>query len=227
MSRSQGPQALPNAQVGTQPWQPPRFLTIRKGGPERPERSIDFGERLSNLRAAVRSHGRRNIAMGFCAGCLLTVPLAIIASGRLSQPVVMTSAVPRITIVATLPVSPVAQKPGNAVTSAKAVWRDGILPTLEVPAGDKSDPAVGERIDRASNLLRGGKLDLARAVLTQTGLDATPEGAFALAETFDPNVLASLNLSHAPAEVERARRLYTQALIGGLEHARQRLEGLR
>ncbi len=228
MSRSEVSEAEPKSVATAQPWQAPRFLTPREGPPpDQPDIYSRTLQRLNGLLVSVPVHHRRGIALGFGIGCLVTLPLAVFASGRLSHSTVMAASVPRITVVATRAVSPVAAQPVAASKPAKAVWRDGILPTLEIAPGDSSDPVASERIRRARDLLHSGKVGEARALLSDTDLEATPEGAFALAETFDPNVLASLNLSHAQAEVERARRLYAQALVGGLEHARQRLDGLR
>ncbi|MEZ5851910.1 MAG: hypothetical protein R3D68_14790 [Hyphomicrobiaceae bacterium] len=231
MSRSESSDSLLKSEAATvQPWEAPRFLKDAGGiVGGKADVTFDLRQRALQLLAALPDYRSRGVAVGFGVGCLVTLPLAIIASGRMTHPQ-GSSAMPRITVVATQPVSPIPGEPAataKPVRPVKAVWRDGILPTLEITVGDASDPAASERIGRARTLMKGGKIGAARELLTETGLDATPEGAFALAETFDPNVLASFNLSHAPAEVERARRLYAQALIGGLEHARQRLESLR
>ena len=53
-----------------------------------------------------------------------------------------------------------------------------------------------------------------------------PEAIMALAETYDPNMLAAWGIRDVEADVERARQLYERALRAGVTTARSRLEGL-
>ena len=66
----------------------------------------------------------------------------------------------------------------------------------------------------------------AREILSDSTLANDPKAAFALAETFDPNILAATGAQGARAEVERARMLYSKALAGGVIAAKRRLDAL-
>ena len=70
--------------------------------------------------------------------------------------------------------------------------------------------------------MTGARLELARAAST-----GSANARFALAETFDPNVLAAWGLRERVADVGAARTLYEQALAAGDQRAANRIEALR
>ena len=86
---------------------------------------------------------------------------------------------------------------------------------------------LAEKLDLAQSRMARREVLAAREILAQAEIASAPDALFALAETFDPNVLASLNVSHVGADVEKARNFYGQALAGGVIAARQRLLGLQ
>jgi TPR repeat protein len=51
--------------------------------------------------------------------------------------------------------------------------------------------------------------------------------AFALAETYDPNMLAAWGTRGVAADVAKAKALYGEALERGVARARRRLEALQ
>jgi hypothetical protein len=83
-----------------------------------------------------------------------------------------------------------------------------------------------ELLNRAHGFISDGNMLRAREILSESVLADNPKAAFALAETFDPNILAATGAQGARAEVERARMLYGKALAGGVAAARKRLDAL-
>jgi hypothetical protein len=97
------------------------------------------------------------------------------------------------------------------------------------PAATERDGATGsadELLSRAQGYIGEGNMVRAREILSESVLADNPQAAFALAETFDPNILAATGALGARAEVERARMLYGKALAGGIAAARRRLDAL-
>lgn len=107
--------------------------------------------------------------------------------------------------------APAASNPKTATTTTtaaqpKASWSSAI--------------AEGKRLILAGDIL-GGREKLMPAVSADE-----PEAIMALAETYDPNMLAAWGIRDVEADVERARQLYERALRAGVTTARSRLEGL-
>ncbi|MET0569702.1 MAG: hypothetical protein ABWZ74_11540 [Hyphomicrobiaceae bacterium] len=100
-------------------------------------------------------------------------------------------------------------------------------PTVSI-ASEKVDAAeaVEELLSRAQGFITDGNMARAREILSDSALANNPKAAFALAETFDPNILAATGAQGARAEVERARMLYSKALAGGVIAAKRRLDAL-
>lgn len=184
------------------------------------------------------------IGAGFLVGSLITIPGAIIASGRLSKSDQANSE-PTLNEVS-LAADTTARQPNSA---AKTATDAGMLPVVPVATAnttleprplaprtvrtERVEPtaeevalrARNERVETARSLISRGDVARARDILAKD--EADPAAAFVLAEAFDPNVLASLNLSGIRAEVERARELYRKALAGGIPAAQQRLDALQ
>jgi hypothetical protein len=76
-------------------------------------------------------------------------------------------------------------------------------------------------------MIGDGNMLRAREILGDALLADNPHGAFALAETYDPNILAATGARDVRAEVERARTLYGKALAGGVTAAENRLNALK
>lgn len=192
------------------------------------------------------AHHARMLGAGFLVGSLITIPGAIIASGRLStsdqasrEPVtnevtLAADATSRpistsktATDAGMLPVVPVATAAATNVTAEPRPLAPRIVKTerVEPTADEAASRAREERVDTARTLISRGDVARARDILAKD--EADPGAAFVLAEAFDPNVLASLNLSGIRAEVERARELYRKALAGGVSAAQQRLDALQ
>ena len=98
-----------------------------------------------------------------------------------------------------------------------------VRPSPEKRREDEAD----DLLKRAQDMIGDGNMVRAREILGDGSLSETPRGLFALAETYDPNILAATGARDVNAEVERARMLYAKALAGGVTAAKNRLEALR
>ncbi len=81
--------------------------------------------------------------------------------------------------------------------------------------------AVAERFVATGDVLA------ARAILSDTAASGDARALFALAETYDPNLLASWNAQKAEPSISYARLLYEAALRNGLADAQTRLDALK
>ena len=82
-------------------------------------------------------------------------------------------------------------------------------------------------MDRAEAMIARGDIGAARDILAQAASAGSTSARFALAETFDPNMLAAWGTRDPVAEVGTARTLYEQTLSAGDERARARIEALK
>lgn len=79
---------------------------------------------------------------------------------------------------------------------------------------------------RATGLLRQGDIGAARAVLERAAELGSAQATFALAETFDPDVLAKWGAYGTRGDPIRARELYAKAEAGGIKEAKERSDAL-
>ncbi len=99
-----------------------------------------------------------------------------------------------------------------------------IITTTPVAPPIKPEVAI---LEDARRLIGEGDFPAARKVLENEAVASTPMARFLLAETFDPNFLAARGIRSVRAEVPRAVELYKEALDGGVDAARQRLNALK
>jgi len=95
----------------------------------------------------------------------------------------------------------------------------------------QSGPSTISRQERdalalAQTLIAVGRLDTAREILMRAADEGGSEAQFALAETYDPNVLAAWGIPDAAPDAIQARNLYLSALALGQDRARRRLQAL-
>ena len=81
-------------------------------------------------------------------------------------------------------------------------------------------------LERCEGMIARGEIQEARQELARAAQAGSHHARFALAETFDPNVLAAWGLREHIADVGTARALYQQALEAGDTRARGRIEAL-
>ena len=81
-------------------------------------------------------------------------------------------------------------------------------------------------IARASALLGQGNIGAARIVLERAAETGSAQATFALAETYDPNVLAIWRTRGTRGDATRAHDLYARAYEGGIKAAKDRSDSL-
>jgi hypothetical protein len=96
------------------------------------------------------------------------------------------------------------------------------------PAGEKAVRANPEALaTNAERLIGEGKIAAARELLARAALSGDAAARFALAETFDPIVLAAWGVRGISADPGTAKLLYEQALAAGDTRAERRLKALK
>jgi hypothetical protein len=95
------------------------------------------------------------------------------------------------------------------------------------PLAETADPDVMRLMARASVLVAQGDIGAARVVLEHAAGFGSASALFALAETFDPAVLAAWGTVGTQGDPARAGDLYAKALAGGVAAAKDRLASLR
>jgi hypothetical protein len=86
---------------------------------------------------------------------------------------------------------------------------------------------VDDLLAQASRRVESGDVTGAREMLAAAEESNHGPVSFALAETFDPNMLAAWGSRGAAADVAKARALYRKALSLGVANAQNRLDALR
>ncbi len=124
------------------------------------------------------------------------------------------------------PVTPAAPTPATPTPAA-------IVPEPVAPPAIATPPAVDTTstspwasvVADSRQRIRAGDVAGGRQLLSRPVAAEDPDAILALAETYDPNMLAAWGVM-ASADVATARRLYSKALNAGVETARNRLKGL-
>jgi hypothetical protein len=80
---------------------------------------------------------------------------------------------------------------------------------------------------RASLLLGQGNIGVARTVLERAAEMGSASALFALAETYDPAMLAAWRTFGTQGDAGKARELYARAFAGGIREAKDRLNAPR
>lgn len=101
------------------------------------------------------------------------------------------------------------------------------IPTTTTNAGTQTDlTARLPTMEDVKNAIEAGKVQEARRALAQLATSGNGQAVFALAETYDPNMLAAWAITNIPADPAKARMFYSMALSRGIASARQRLMAL-
>lgn len=191
--------------------------------------------------------------LGLAAGLAIVVPTVLWLSGWFGPQKAKSSADGQIAATSTdsrpaevrtvrVQVRPV-ERPNDAATpspfvtgSLEARQPIDIRPPVPQPAQMAAVTKLAEPRNTTDDLLaqaarriEGGDVTGARDILA-TAEDGSPGQApvsFALAETYDPNMLAAWGTRGVAADVARARALYHRALEGGVRRAQARLDALK
>jgi hypothetical protein len=89
------------------------------------------------------------------------------------------------------------------------------------------NPEALRLMARASLLLSQGNIGAARTVLERAAETGSALALFALAETYDPIILAAWGTFGTQGDAAKARELYARAFAGGVQEAGDRLDALR
>ena len=105
-------------------------------------------------------------------------------------------------------------------------------PPVPVPVPARSPPSHSQTsqndvIAQASRRLEAGDVVGARELLAAAEDGSQGPVLFALAETYDPNMLTAWGTRGVAADVARARALYRKALSLGVASSHARLEALK
>jgi hypothetical protein len=120
---------------------------------------------------------------------------------------------------------PTRNKPLMAVASADDKPATmAARPTAPEAPGNPDAPRL---MARASLLLSQGDVGAARIVLDRAAETGSAPALFALAETYDPFILAAWRTFGTQGNAAKARELYAKAFAGGVQEANDRLNALR
>lgn len=175
--------------------------------------------------------------MGLAAGLVVVVPAVLWLAGvigpqgkRVDTAVARSSDRPVAKI---RPIEPPAESatfyssetPGSAASDPGPVTTASMA-RVAAPVAVDASQQIEQVLVLARQRIEGGDVAGARDLLS--GEDAGSAAVvFALAETFDPNMLAAWGSRGITADVQRARALYGRALDLGLGRAMGRLDALR
>jgi hypothetical protein len=100
---------------------------------------------------------------------------------------------------------------------------------VEQPAAvePRENSDVARLLARATALLNQGNIGAARTVLERATDAGSARASFALAETYDPRVLARWRTYGTRGDAAKARELYAKAHAGGIQEARDRFDALQ
>ena len=132
-------------------------------------------------------------------------------------------------LVTALPAGPPAQAVGSRTGEVPAAT--SAVPPAQMPSArpePQSAPAdpVAELMNSGLRHIGSGDIAAAREAFSRAASTGDPEATMALAETFDPNMLAAWGARDISADVGTARMLYGKALEAGVAKARMRIDAL-
>ena len=126
---------------------------------------------------------------------------------------------------------PVSESPVDPVAARIAITQQATLAQLDPDAAPviSGTPADEQQtmLERVASMIRIGDIAGARLILGRLDRLGNPRATFALAQTFDPIVLAQWKVLGIKAEAEKALELYRRAMEGGVGAARERLAALQ
>jgi hypothetical protein len=118
-------------------------------------------------------------------------------------------------------------EPGSADQAAATTMPIMSEPFRSLPALTPTSTDETRRfIERGRGFIGQGDITTARLFFERAADRGDNLAAFALAETYDPTVLARWNARTVSADPDQARTLYERALAGGLIAAKERLDRL-
>jgi hypothetical protein len=214
----------PGRQASEEPFELPRPLAA-EGAQREYWRSKDGDDPHARLRPW------RSVALGIAAGLAVVVPAILWLSGLLGGPQPKSAARLQAT-----------DQPPVKIAEVKAV-KVHVAPPTDAAQQTKPQPAsvpppvpapaqrVGLRVEelfaQAKRRIESGDVLGAREILQAPETATSGALTFLLAETYDPNMLASWQTRGVTAHPERARALYQKARDLGENRAQLRLDWLK
>ena len=125
---------------------------------------------------------------------------------------------PQVAAIAPAPVEAAPPAPASVVAPPAAIV---VRPGATLPAAE-----IRSHVARAIAIFGEGDVSGARALLDRAARSGDGAALFALAETYDPVVLANRKVHGVKADAARARGLYSQALAAGMGEAKARIAAL-
>ena len=102
-----------------------------------------------------------------------------------------------------------------------------VVPPAVVRAEAPPRPRIEDLLAQAERLIETGDVAGARGMLAASETLAPGPIMFALAETYDPNMLAAWGTRGVTADVTKAKSLYVRARELGVARAQMRLDQLK
>jgi TPR repeat protein len=99
--------------------------------------------------------------------------------------------------------------------------------TASAARGEISADELRSSMEFASKLIAQADISAARLVLERAASSGDTRAIFALAETYDPNMLSAWRVHGIKGDRDRANALYAEALAKGENEARSRIFALR
>ncbi len=135
---------------------------------------------------------------------------------------------PQVAALPSVPLPAIPAAPAPVTPTPAAIAPEPVAPRVVAapPAVDTTSTSPWANvISDSRQRIRSGDVAGGRQLLSRPVAAEDPDAIMALAETYDPNMLAAWGVM-ASADVATARRLYSKALNAGVETARNRLKGL-
>lgn len=204
--------------------------TSIRPAPSAREMAERAGEPAPGMPSILKSMPQRQPAMPLQAAGAMPPP-APSTSAWLGSPAIFAAGIASVVLLALLiVVRPIALtfEPGlglqrNLVETQVISFRHADAAAL-APDLSPTDRAM---LAQTEALIEHGDLRAAREILARAAADGSFVARFALAETFDPNMLAAWGAREQVADVSLARTLYGQAQSAGDARAARRIEALQ
>lgn len=154
---------------------------------------------------------------GFCLGLLLIVPIVVWTTFSL------------ISVPVDYP-SGILADGKRSLTASAGFDAAGRLSSAGTPVLTKRPTTVANpaaMLGLARQQIDRGDIGAARRLLSEGDAANSPAVVMALAETYDPNMLAAWNALLVEPDIEKAKQLYARAAVAGIADAERRLSALR
>jgi myosin heavy subunit len=118
-------------------------------------------------------------------------------------------------------------QPKGITPSAETTRQSAGTAATEQPVSTEANASEASGLlSRAKALVKQGNILAARTVLERAAETGSAQATFALAETYDPNVLAIWRTRGTRGDATRAHDLYARAYEGGIKAAKDRSDSL-